>query len=394
MKRIIIAAVCLLSAVASFAQQNLMGTAVELKSPDIREDNSVTFRVYAPKAVTVRLTGDFLPHHIADNNGYVTEVPIWVDMKEGKDGIWEYTTEPLAPELYSYMFRIDGLPFTDPSNQFRHRDMTVWTNYFLITGEEGTPGYMYSVNKVPHGNVSRVWYDSPTLGMSRRMSIYTPPGYEDSKEKYPVLYLCHGAGGDENSWLDFGRAAQIMDNMIATGKAKPMIVVIPNGNPVCAAAPGDWDAGLYQASMSGAPKPGMEAKASIPEAFPDLMKYVEKHYRVLKGAGNTAMCGLSMGGGHTMQTTAMYPDKFGYIGIFSGAVFQGDIEKLAPLFAKNPKLYFVACGKADPIARFSFEFADALQEKGYPHETLWTDGAHTWKNWRNYLMIFAEQLFR
>ena len=224
MKKILFAVALFLCGIGAFAQQNLMGTAVELKSPDIREDNSVTFRVYAPKAVTVRLTGDFLPHHIADNNGYVTEVPIWVDMREGKDGIWEYTTEPLAPELYSYMFRIDGLPFTDPSNQYRHRDMTVWTNYFLITGEEGTPGYMYSVNNVPHGNVSRVWYDSPTLGMSRRVSIYTPPGYEDSKEKYPVLYLCHGAGGDENSWLDFGRAAQIMDNMIAAGTAKPMIV--------------------------------------------------------------------------------------------------------------------------------------------------------------------------
>ena len=174
MKRLILAATFLFIAAASFAQQNLMGTAVELKSPDIREDNSVTFRVYAPKAVTVRLTGDFLPHHVADNNGYVTEVPIWVDMREGKDGIWEYTTGPLAPELYSYMFRIDGLPFADPSNQFRHRDMTVWTNYFLITGEEGTPGYMYSNNKVPHGSVSRVWYDSPALGMSRRVSIYTP----------------------------------------------------------------------------------------------------------------------------------------------------------------------------------------------------------------------------
>ena len=106
------------------------------------------------------------------------------------------------------------------------------------------------------------------------------------------------------------------------------------------------------------------------------------------------MCGLSMGGGHTLQTTAMYPDKFGYIGLFSGAVFQGDIEKLAPLFAKNPKVYFVACGTADPIAKFSFDFADALKEKGYPHETLWTDGAHTWKNWRHYLMVFAEQLFK
>ena len=182
MKRILTVFAFLACAMVAFAQQNLMGTAVELKSPDIHDDNSVTFRVYAPKAVTVRLTGDFLPHHIADNNGYVTEVPIWVDMKEGKDGIWEYTTDgPLAPELYSYIFRVDGLPYADPSNQFRKRDMTVWTNWFLISEKEGDTGYMYSNNKVPHGNVSFVWYDSPTLGMSRRMAVYTPPGYEKAK---------------------------------------------------------------------------------------------------------------------------------------------------------------------------------------------------------------------
>ncbi len=382
---------------AASAQQNLMGTAVELNSPQIHEDNSVTFRVHAPKAVTVRLTGDFLPHHIADNNGYVTEVPIWVDMVEGKDGIWEYTTDVLAPELYSYMFRIDGLPYADPSNQYRHRDMTVWTNYFLISAEEGDTGYMYSNNKVPHGNIERVWYEDKVLGMSRRTSIYTPPGYEDSKEKYPVLYLCHGAGGDENSWLDFGRAAQIMDNLIATGKAKPMIVVIPNGNPVAAAAPGDWDAGLYQASMSGAPKAGMRAKATIPEAFPELMNYVEKHYRVLKGSANTAMCGLSMGGGHTFQTSNMYPDKFGYIGLFSGAMRMSgeETEKAVEvLFSKKPKVYFVACGKADPIVQGSYDYVKYLEEHNYPHQSLWTDGAHTWKNWRNYLILFATQLFK
>lgn len=381
------------------AQQNLMGTAVELKSPDIHEDNSVTFRVYAPKALTVRLTGDFLPHHIADNNGYVTEVPIWVDMVEGKDGIWEYTTEaPLAPELYSYIFRIDSLPYTDPSNQFRKRDMTVWTNWFLISEKDGDTGYMYANNKVPHGNVSYVWYDSPTLGMSRRMAVYTPPGYEKGKDKYPVLYLCHGAGGDETSWLEFGRAAQILDNIIALGKSKPMIVVMPNGNSMCAAAPGEWEVGLYQASMSGAPSKGMRGKASIPESFPDIMNYIEKNYRVLKGAANTAMCGLSMGGGHTFQTSNLYPDRIGYIGIFSGAMGvrnNPDIMKQVDiLFSKKPKLYFVACGTADPIVKGSYEYVEFLLSHNYPCQVLWTDGAHTWKNWRNYLVVFGSQLFK
>jgi enterochelin esterase family protein len=399
MKRILTVFAFLSCALIAFAQQNLMGTAVELKSPDIHDDNSVTFRVYAPKAVTVRLTGDFLPHHIADNNGYVTEVPIWVDMKEGKDGIWEYTTEgPLAPELYSYIFRVDGLPYADPSNQFRKRDMTVWTNWFLISEKEGDTGYLYSNNKVPHGNVSYVWYDSPTLGMSRRMAVYTPAGYEKGKEKYPVLYLCHGAGGDETAWLEFGRAAQIMDNLIALGKAKPMIVVMPNGNPMCAAAPGEWEAGLYQASMSGAPERGMRGKASIPESFPDIMNYIEKNYRVLKGAANTAMCGLSMGGGHTFQTSNLYPDKIGYIGLFSGAMGvrnNPDTEKkIEVLFSKKPKLYFVACGTADPIVRGSYEYVDYLKSHNFPCQVLWTDGAHTWKNWRNYLVVFGSQLFK
>ncbi len=398
MKRLISLLAALALCWTAFAQQNLMGTAVELKSPDIHEDYSVTFRVYAPKAMSVRLTGDFLPHHVADNNGYVTEVPIWVDMVEGEGGIWEYTTEPLPAELYSYIFRVDGLPYADPSNQFRSRDMTVWTNWFLISREKGDDGYMYSANKVPHGNVSHVWYDSPTLGMTRRMSVYTPAGYEDGKGKYPVLYLCHGAGGDEDSWLDFGRAAQIMDNMIAEGKAKPMIVVIPNGNATSAAKPGDWDAGLYQASMSGAPRPGMRAAASIPQAFPDIMKYVESHYRVLKGADNTAMCGLSMGGGHTFDVSRMYPGKIGYVGLFSGAQSVRQTpeydKEVAAIFAAKPKLYYVACGTADPIFRVSESFEKYLTDHNYPHQVEWTDGAHTWKNWRHYLMHFASQLFK
>jgi len=177
-----------------------------------------------------------------------------------------------------------------------------------------------------------------------------------------------------------------------------MIVVMPNGNPMCAAAPGEWEAGLYQASMSGAPERGMRGKASIPESFPDIMNYIEKNYRVLKGAANTAMCGLSMGGGHTFQTSNLYPDKIGYIGLFSGAMGvrnNPDTEKkIEVLFSKKPKLYFVACGTADPIVRGSYEYVDYLKSHNYPCQVLWTDGAHTWKNWRNYLVVFGSQLFK
>lgn len=402
MKKIFTTIAAALFCIAGFAQQNLIGGDVELNSPEIHADNSVTFRLYAPKAVKVEVSGDFLPLVMKDNNGYVTEVPIWVDMKEGKDGVWEYTTDgPLAPELYSYTFKVDGRPHLDPSNQYRKRDMTVWVNWFLISKEEGDTGYLYNSNKVPHGNVNMVWYDCPTLGMSRRMAVYTPAGYETSKEKYPVLYLCHGAGGDETAWLEFGRAAQIMDNLIATGQAKPMIVVIPNGNWMCAAAPGEWEAGNYQASMSGAPDGKGNIfgahQLDIPSAYPDIWKYIEKNYRVLKGAANTAMCGLSMGSGHTNSTSLMFPDKYGYIGLFSGAMAVKTPEQeqqIATLFSKKPKLYFVACGTADPIVQGSYDYVDFLEKHNYPHQVVWTDGAHTWKNWRNYLVIFAKQLFK
>ena len=398
MKRIIITLACLVMGTAAFAQQSLWG-GVTVTSPEINPDHSVTFRISAPKAVRVQVTGDFLPNTTIDMNGMKMEVPVAADLKEGENGVWEYTSEPLTPELYSYTFKVDGMTMPDPSNIYQIRDVATWTNFFIIAGDGGDAGHYYSVNKVPHGNVNKVWYESPTLGMTRRMTVYTPAGYEDNtKTKYPVLYLCHGAGGDENSWVDLGRAAQILDNLIAEGKAKPMIVVIPNGNPSCAAAPGEWEAGLYQASMMGGAPNAAKAKASIPEAFPDIMSYVESHYRVLKGAANTAMCGLSMGGGHTFQTTQLYPKRFGYIGLFSAAAGVQESpefdKSMADLFAAKPKLYFIACGESDFIINGSRQLAAYFDAHGYPYEAMWTDGGHIWRNWRVYLTHFAQEIFK
>ena len=159
--------------------------------------------------------------------------------------MWSYTTAVLSPELYSYAFNVDGLNINDPANIYMNRDISTYSNIFIITKTKGDKGYLYSVNEVPHGNLAKVWYESPTLKMQRRMTIYTPAGYDKGKA-YPVLYLLHGAGGDENAWSELGRASQIMDNLIATGKAKPMIVVMPNGNPDCQAAPGEWSKGMYK----------------------------------------------------------------------------------------------------------------------------------------------------
>ena len=400
MKRILTLVAVLLTAHAAVAQQAIFQPK-QVVSPEINPDRSVTFRLDCPKAITVQVVGDFLESGVK----YTA-----ADLVQGEDGIWTYTTEPLEPELYSYSFLVNGVRMLDPANIYKNRDVATWTSIFIVSGGKGDRGDLYSVNDVPHGNVQKIWYESPTLGLTRRMTVYTPPQYEkNTKEKYPVLYLCHGAGGDENAWSELGRAAQILDNLIATGQAKPMIVVMPNGNCNTEAAPGEWSAGMYQPSFMGGNFP--QPKATMQESFPDIMNYVEKHFRVLKGAANTAMCGLSMGGGHTFQTTKMYPGKFGYIGLFSSAVYLGNrsdktpireqmagsIEfqnEMAALFAAKPKLYYIAIGETDFLMDSNNALREFLDSKGYPYEYLENSGGHIWVNWRIYLTQFAQKLFK
>ena len=171
-------------------------------------------------------------------------------MVEGQDGIWSYTTpEPLEGELYLYNLLVNGERRNDPSNMHMNRDVATWTNFFTMSAKQGDKGWYYEVHDTPRGTVSKRWYDSPTLGLYRRMTIYTPPGYENSKGKYPVLYLLHGSGGDEDAWVDLGRTVQILDNLIAEGKAKPMIVVMPNGVYFNSAAPG-YAVNMFQPTMT------------------------------------------------------------------------------------------------------------------------------------------------
>lgn len=392
----------------AFAQQALF-SGKTLVSPEINADKTVTFRLYAPKAVTVQLTGDFLPKTTVQTPFGVQEADGVADLKE-ENGVWTYTTpQPLAPELYSYKFKVNGMDMLDPSNVYRTRDITTFVNIFIITNEKGDCGDLYSVNNVPHGNVNRVWYDSPTLGTKRRMTIYTPPTYEEGG-KYPVLYLLHGAGGDEEAWPALGRQAQILDNLIAEGKAKPMIVVMTNGNANCDAAPGEWHKGFYTPSFMGHNE-GAQPKATTEEAYKDVMKYVENHYRVLKGQNNTAICGLSMGGYHTYAISKLNPGKFGYIGLFSAAIQMGqsnhgnDINsaikaddktaaQLKALFAAKPKLYWIAIGKTDFLYDQNKTYRQYLTENNYPFEYFETGEGHIWKNWRIYLSKFATMVFK
>ena len=376
MRRLIILLAALSFTSAIWAQQAL-GPGTGIVSPEINPDHSVTFRLFAPKAISVQVTGDFM-------NGKA-------DLVEGKDGVWTYTTAPLEGELYSYSFIVDGMRMMDPSNIYQNRDVATWTSIFTLSTEQGDKGWYYETHDIPHGTVSHVWYDSPTLGSNRRLTVYTPAGYEGGKAKYPVLYLLHGSGGDEDAWSDLGRTAQIMDNLIAEGKAKPMIVVMPNGVWFNKAAPGAA-VNMFQPTFANSRS---QSTIEVENSFPDIMKFIEKNYRVAKGYANTAVAGLSMGGRQSCMLSMHYPDTFGYVGLFSGvAVTEGNEKALDAVFAAKPKLYWIGCGKDDGIMVNSKKLKEFCDQRGYPATLYESEGGHIWRNWRIYLTIFAQKLFR
>ena len=397
MKRLSLLAITLLMCTLASAQQALWGGA-PVVSPEIHDNNTVTFRLKAPKAVRVQVTGDFLPTQKISTPFGEFDGPGMGELVEGKDGVWEYTTpEPLAPELYSYSFIVDGLRMMDPANVYMIRDVSTVTNVFIIGGGRVD---LYKVNDVPHGTVSRMWYNSPTLGMDRRLTVYTPAGYETSGKRYPVFYLLHGMGGDEEAWIALGRTAQILDNLIAQGKAKPMIVVMTNGNAAQEAAPGE--------SSLGFAAPGMQLpktmEGSFESAFPDVVKFVDKTFRTIKSKSGRAIAGLSMGGYHSLHISKQYPDMFNYVGLFSAAIMPDknvkspiyeDMEgKLKTQFAKKPALYWIGIGKADFLYKANEDYRKLLDENGYKYTYYETGEGHIWKNWRIYLTEFTPLLFK
>lgn len=258
------------------------------------------------------------------------------------------------------------------------------------------------VNKVAHGTVSKVWYESPTAGLTRRLTVYTPAGYETSGKEYPVLYLLHGIGGDENAWSELGRAAQILDNLIAQGKAEPMLVVMTNGNISQEACPGETSEGFKVPTMM-LPK---TMEGSFETAFPDVVKFIEKTYRVKKDKAHRAIAGLSMGGFHSLFISINNPDMFGYVGLFSAAVDQQQPNggfpniyadrnaKIDKLFAKNPKLFWIGIGKTDFLIKNNNDLRAYLDSKHHKYTYLETEGGHIWRNWRIYLSEFTPLLFK
>ncbi len=395
-------AVLCLTGMAAQAQQNLnWGQGPQVASPDVHADNSVTFNLIAPEALKVQITGDFLPPKKVEYGGNTYEMPGVADLVKNDKGVWTLTTEPLQPELYTYNMLVDGVKIIDPLNVYNIRDINNLFSVLLIGGNQRAD--LYKVNKVAHGTVSKIWYESPTAGLTRRLTVYTPAGYETSGKEYPVLYLLHGIGGDENAWSELGRAAQIMDNLIAQGKAEPMLVVMTNGNISQEACPGETSEGFRVPTMM-LPK---TMEGSFETAFPDVVKFVEKTYRVKKDKAHRAIAGLSMGGCHSLFISINYPDLFDYVGLFSAAVdrqqnnqegypniYADRNQKIDRLFSKHPKLFWMGIGKTDFLIQSNNDLRAYLDSKNHKYTYLETEGGHIWRNWRIYLTEFTPLLFK
>ena len=401
MKKIITIAVALLMAGTVFAQQALWGSASTV-SPEINEDGTVTFRYHAPKAVKVTVSGDFLPTQrltFQMNGQEMTyDAPGVAELKEGQHGVWEYTTDfKVASGMYTYTFNVDGNNVIDNNNMWVNRDIASLTSAFIVPGGRAD---LYTIQDVPHGTVAKVWYESAAAGFDRRLSVYTPAGYEQNKkQKYPVLYVLHGIGGDEDAWLDQGRAAQILDNLIAQGKAKPMIVVFTNGNISQEAAPCQNSTG-YIHPTTALPQ---TMEGTFETSFPEVVKFIDSNYRTIAKKQSRAICGLSMGGFHTLYISLNNPDMFGYSGMFSAAIgvsdasvspmYQDFDKKLETYFSKKPALLWIGCGNTDFLIQANRDFVKKLQDNNYPHEYLENGGGHIWRNWRIYLTEFVPKLF-
>ena len=316
------------------------------RSPEVLSDGRVVFRLLAPSAASVTLGGDY---------------PIGTNVAMTKDdaGVWSATVGPLKADFYSYFFTVDGVRTLDWRNVFVMRDGARYASWLAVPGPELGD---YDVNDVPHGVVSQAWYPSPALGMQRRMLVYTPPGYETGTARYPVLYLLHGGGGDEAAWSELGRAPQILDNLIARGRCRPMIVVMTNGN------------GRQSASQSFVPlqsppqRPG-EGMLRFPESLAkDVIPFVDSTWRTTPDRESRAVVGLSMGGAQALYAGLNNLDRFAWTGAMSGG------------FPLLPGVAVDIPAPADKGVKYTL-----VEVEGYGHE---------WKFWRLSLRDLLPRLFQ
>jgi enterochelin esterase-like enzyme len=397
-------AAALLMLPAAYSQQPAPGrgaAAPRPVSPEIHADRTVTFRLFAPKANEVTLNGSW-------------EGARDIKMTKDDHGIWSVTLGPLGAQLWGYWYLVDGVKALDPGNGETQRDGSRIDNLLMVSGPASD---LWDFKDVPHGTIQAVWYPSPTLKQDRRrMYIYTPPGYEANQTRYPVLYLLHGGGGDEDAWVTMGRANVILDNLIAAGKAKPMIVVMPNGNAtqtvsqgyaygptpapqsVQAPAPPPLQAAAGAGRGGAAPRPPQPYPGSYPESLvKDVIPFVEKTYRVIANTDNRAIAGLSMGGGHTLLATNYNPGVFGYIGVFSSGprtVDEAYEKQLEAVKAGGVKFYWTGAGTTDMAREGTMNLHSLLEKHGFKTSYKEIPGSHYWFLWRDFLGDFGSILFR
>jgi enterochelin esterase family protein len=357
-------------------------------SPELKPDRTVTFRIFAPSSNKVMVRGSWMSGMGASES-----------LVKNDTGLWSLTVGPLDPEIYTYSFTVDGIQILDPANSQIVRDGTRHQSVVFVPGEASS---LYAVKNVPHGILSKVWYDSPTLNLKRRMYVYTPPGYENNTDKLPVFYLLHGGGGDEDAWSTLGRACQIMDNLIAQGKANPMIVVMTNGNPGDAAAPYEAPPKVEASGSEGVF--GMASGQFELSLVRDVIPYIEDHYRTLSGRESRAVSGLSMGGLQTINLAFDYTEMFDYFGVMSMGItspdqfgqdwFQNVDERVKNLESKGYKLYWIGCGSDDFLHEAALNLKAKMEANNLKFTYRESTGGHTWSNWRIYLSEFAPLLFK
>jgi enterochelin esterase family protein len=306
-------------------------------------------------------------------------------MTRDEQGTWAVTVGPLDADLYGYSFSVDGFQTLDPGNPAVKPMRSPRTSILEIPGD---PPSLHEFQDVPHGTVRVHAYRSQSLGKRRGLYVYTPPGYDkDPGARYPVLYLLHGSGDNEATWSVFGRAQWITDNLLAQGKAKPLVIVMPDGHAAPPRAPG--------ASVEGRSR---NASAFERDLLEDVIPFVEANYRLRDDQESRAIAGLSMGGGQSLTIGLNHADRFASVGGFSAAVF--DPENALAAALADPKgtdsalrLVWIACGKDDRLIENARQFTGILREKGIRHEFQTTEGGHSWPVWRRYLEEFLQRLF-
>jgi enterochelin esterase-like enzyme len=355
----------------------------QVVSPEVSAERKITFRILAPKVESVRLTGGDIP-----GLGQGSQ------MTKGTNGVWEVTTGPINPGAYRYNFNVDGVSVIDPRNPATSESNNNTWSLVNVSG-----AYWMDTQDVRHGAVASLTYYSTALKRFRRLHVYTPPGYELGKGKFPVCYLLHGAGDSDDSWTSVGRAGFILDNLIADKKAKPMIIVMPAGH-----------AGAFR---MGGPRPAVDEFAQ--DFLNDILPLIEKNYRVYTDRKSRALAGLSMGGGQTLNIGIPNLEKFAYLGVYSSGVFgitgsgRGGATNApaGPSFEeqhraklddaklkKGLRLFWFATGKDDFLVATSRATVEMFKKHGFDVVYRETEGAHTWINWREYLNEFAPQLFQ